>query len=472
MPRDDWLPLPERPSKCGLPPDLMHRSLSQNSLLYSSEGLTLIALDHLYSFKTALQTFARTQSACRLEEAVDELRRLVLANGRRTILKSELVSRYTWLDRINDKALNEVDRVYIRAYGDGGTVNDVDPSWPLPNNGPLTSIHSTIDETLTSSAAMIQAKRGAEMQMMEAAAAATLRRERRRALSYMGLEFPEEKEFLGLETIDVGDVTAEWGFDEIEKWYKEVDVALNDSLVAEIETALDTTMTKLTIDPTASTRTDADHNASGEVDEAGVSPLDESDEELEEMRRTTPKLLPPPASRVPALKVQTTFQKRSKRPLPTPTSISTGDAGGSHSSRSNNTTPEFASTLTAPTEPSETGQSSKSGAVLLRPISPDADDDMDDVDDDDELTARPKSAVPVPATRWDSMFSIDSVLNPRAQKSPVDAPADPSLSRLSHGSQVIPMTPSACDDLSPITMGEWGFLMFAKSAKIVAVETC
>lgn len=115
-------------SSCSIPPIVLHASILQNEVLFSSEGLTLLSMDHLYTFKSALSHYAtgRTEpgSEFRLEDAVDDLRRYVLssAGGRRRLLKSVLVQAYDWLGQVNDFALSDVTEMYCRAYG--GTTSD------------------------------------------------------------------------------------------------------------------------------------------------------------------------------------------------------------------------------------------------------------------------------------------------------------------------------------------------------------
>lgn len=110
-------------SAYSLPPVVLHGSILQNEVLHSSEGLTLLALDHLYTFKAVLSHYAATRSEpgshFRLEDAVDELRRYVLsvAGGRRRLLKSVLVAAYDWLGPVSDSALSDVTSMYSRAYG-------------------------------------------------------------------------------------------------------------------------------------------------------------------------------------------------------------------------------------------------------------------------------------------------------------------------------------------------------------------
>ncbi|KAI8959124.1 hypothetical protein F5Y11DRAFT_14621 [Daldinia sp. FL1419] len=129
-----WLPPAATASACGLNEDLVRRSMLQNEVLFSSEGLTLLGLDKLYSFKSALAVYTRSTygtttslpspvspttkaaDSTRLEDAVDALRRLVLANGGRPISKSDLLRSYDWLG-VNTRALKDVENMYKRAYG-------------------------------------------------------------------------------------------------------------------------------------------------------------------------------------------------------------------------------------------------------------------------------------------------------------------------------------------------------------------
>ncbi|KAI1375061.1 hypothetical protein F4677DRAFT_152924 [Hypoxylon crocopeplum] len=129
-----WLPPATTASACGLNADLVRRSLLQNEVLFSSEGLTLLGLDRLYTFKSALAAYARSinssstplqspasptprgADSTRLEDAVDSLRRLVLANCGRPVSRSDLYRSYDWLG-VNARALRDVESMYRRAYG-------------------------------------------------------------------------------------------------------------------------------------------------------------------------------------------------------------------------------------------------------------------------------------------------------------------------------------------------------------------
>ncbi|KAK1986997.1 hypothetical protein LZ30DRAFT_646769 [Colletotrichum cereale] len=112
----EWLPPVVDGSACGVTSNLIRRSIVQNEVLFASEGLTLVSLDRLYTFKAALSSYSRTDAPLRLEDAVDELRRLVLSRAGRKVSKSDLLRSYDWLS-LTDVALNDVDKMYRRAYG-------------------------------------------------------------------------------------------------------------------------------------------------------------------------------------------------------------------------------------------------------------------------------------------------------------------------------------------------------------------
>ncbi|KAI1457702.1 hypothetical protein F4805DRAFT_170607 [Annulohypoxylon moriforme] len=132
-----WLPPATTASACGLNLDLVRRSILQNEVLFSAEGLTLLGLDRLYTFKAALSAYSRSRftsgtssplasptptptpkiaDSSRIEDAVDSLRRLVLANGGRPVSKADLYRSYDWLG-VNARALRDVESMYRRAYG-------------------------------------------------------------------------------------------------------------------------------------------------------------------------------------------------------------------------------------------------------------------------------------------------------------------------------------------------------------------
>lgn len=160
------LPAVMAASACGLSNDLVRRSIQQNEVLFSSEGLTLLGLDRLYSFKAALSayaksitisnrrvhhpirspglsehpvnpmpptpTFARPDSS-RLEDAVDCLRRLVLSNGGRPLPKADLYCSFDWMT-VNTAALADVEKMYRRAYGGPEQRDPFEAAPPAPKN--------------------------------------------------------------------------------------------------------------------------------------------------------------------------------------------------------------------------------------------------------------------------------------------------------------------------------------------------
>ncbi|KAI0097658.1 hypothetical protein GGR51DRAFT_465339 [Nemania sp. FL0031] len=143
------LPVAMTAAACGMSADLVRRSIQQNEVLFSSEGLTLLGLDRLYSFKAALSAYAKSittskphaqppmrspglsnhpinsvpptptamaADSSRLEDAVDCLRRLVLSNGDRPVSKADLYRSFDWMG-VNPAALADVEHMYRRAYG-------------------------------------------------------------------------------------------------------------------------------------------------------------------------------------------------------------------------------------------------------------------------------------------------------------------------------------------------------------------
>ncbi|KAH8589360.1 hypothetical protein B0O99DRAFT_523259 [Bisporella sp. PMI_857] len=101
---------------CGATNDLIRRSLMQNSVLFSSEGLTLLDLDHVYTFKCHLQQYSKTLRGDDLGRAVDELRRMVLVHGGKRITKGYLMRAYDWLG-VSLAALVDVNEAYKNTYG-------------------------------------------------------------------------------------------------------------------------------------------------------------------------------------------------------------------------------------------------------------------------------------------------------------------------------------------------------------------
>ncbi|KAG6189044.1 hypothetical protein E4U27_006799 [Claviceps purpurea] len=104
------------PLAYGLSSQLFTNSVIQHQVLFSSDGLTILALDRLYSLKAALASYARIKTPLRLEDAVDELRRYVLAGNGAQVAKSHLFRAYDWLN-VGPGAVADLDSMYKRAYG-------------------------------------------------------------------------------------------------------------------------------------------------------------------------------------------------------------------------------------------------------------------------------------------------------------------------------------------------------------------
>ncbi|KAH8169646.1 hypothetical protein LIA77_10190 [Sarocladium implicatum] len=112
----EWLAPATSPAACGLTRQLIHKSICQNDVLFSSDGLSLVSLDRLYSLKSALSSYSRTKCALRLEDAVDELRRLVLARKGVKVCRVDLLRSFDGL-HVTDVAIRDLDQMYRRAYG-------------------------------------------------------------------------------------------------------------------------------------------------------------------------------------------------------------------------------------------------------------------------------------------------------------------------------------------------------------------
>ncbi|KAF4123230.1 hypothetical protein GMORB2_6780 [Geosmithia morbida] len=93
----------------------MYSSIAQYDTLFSSEGLTLLALDGMYSVKAALASYSRTRSPLRMEDAVDELHRLS-DRGKDKVARDDLLEAYGWLG-VPSSAVDDLDRNYKREYG-------------------------------------------------------------------------------------------------------------------------------------------------------------------------------------------------------------------------------------------------------------------------------------------------------------------------------------------------------------------
>ncbi|OHF02609.1 hypothetical protein CORC01_02005 [Colletotrichum orchidophilum] len=155
----EWLPPVVDGSACGLTSSLIRRSIVQNDVLFASEGLTLVSLDRLYTFKAALSSYSRTDAPLRLEDAVDELRRLILSRAGNKVSKSDVLRSYDWLS-VTDVALADVDKMYRRAYGGPdrvGAIEGVGSAAQVART--VKELEHELDETLARTAAAMDAIR-------------------------------------------------------------------------------------------------------------------------------------------------------------------------------------------------------------------------------------------------------------------------------------------------------------------------
>jgi len=133
-----WLSTPKSPTSSCMPhtpspsSDLIRRSLQQNEVVFSNEGLTLLSLDRVYSFKRAVSIYSKTLLAspsttpqtCQeqrqkenatLTSAVDELRLLIITQNGRRITKSYLLRAYDHL-AVSNLALIAVNKAYVSCF--------------------------------------------------------------------------------------------------------------------------------------------------------------------------------------------------------------------------------------------------------------------------------------------------------------------------------------------------------------------
>lgn len=128
---------------------LIRQSLQQNRLIHTSEGLTVLSLDRIYTLKLALARYTFLSStrstASNIQEslaaAVDELRLAVWSQRREGIEKSFLLRSYDHLP-ISLQALRDVNGAYTAVTGKAAPILSIAASPPLtmaPPTGPLPS---------------------------------------------------------------------------------------------------------------------------------------------------------------------------------------------------------------------------------------------------------------------------------------------------------------------------------------------
>ncbi|KAL2134739.1 hypothetical protein VTI74DRAFT_10981 [Chaetomium olivicolor] len=459
-----WLPGPVSPSTLNLPVDLVVKSTKQNERLFSSERLTLLSLDHLYTFRTSLQAYARSKEISRLEDAVDELRRLFLANCRRPLLKSTLLSAYRWLDPINDDALVEVCRMYRRAYGgieeEDGLVNDVDPdpAWPLTASNRCSG--ETVRTWPKRMGIMLPHRKPDapnEQDVPEPQAVTPV------------VDVPDslDKEAVFTDSRSGTEMDDHSEISDIEAWYCQIHDRISaikvDPLRSHPPKAIAVTKPTTPAPPTTTKAAPSPPPKSltpppPPPTTASPQPkpwlrIDEAD--LEEMRRSTPKLRPAPPGRALALKLQTRFET----PL---TEI-----------KRRSTATTTATSVEQRRSPSKLAAANEGKEKV---------EEKENEDGDGDHTARPTSAVKSFASaRWtgtgvqggigngNGMSTIDQMLHGGGNKQVGSEAGDDRLvlplSPQSPQERIGPMTPNGYEDISPITRGEWGLLMSGKGKR-------
>ncbi|KAK3313840.1 hypothetical protein B0H66DRAFT_607082 [Apodospora peruviana] len=500
-----WLPQAVSPATLDLPTDVVHRSLAQYEVLFTSEYLTLLSLDHLYNFRTALQSYARIQASSRLEDAVDELRRLFLANGRKKLLKSNLLSAYRWLDPVSDAALSDVCRMYSRAYGgldlETGVENDIDsaPSWPLPSRD-STRVHepSVADEAtlpeLVITSSHPQHEHSDELSFQLSRQSPPLIRAE---TPQWGLAFsPEEKEFLFSRKFDEADMDDIDELDEdlaaelkeldaIEAWYRDVQIDVD---VVDVGSMYGGSIIDVAVQPPPPPPPPIMHIGLSTNPAAAVIVEDseieddesiiESEMQLEE-RRTTPKMAsapPPPPMLMPMMVAKPVAVK----PVAVkPVAVAAAAAAGRNMMPLMNlrlqTTFDAKPKLAKRRSPTQNGDLQRQGLVVP---------DQNEEEEDEDLTARPKSAIISPGMQWNigavpvtpgGLQSIDGIVGTPGGMNLINNRVQ---ALQQHQQHVGPMTPNGYDDISPITRGEWGFFKMGSEfgrnngRRKVAVEMC
>lgn len=425
------------PSTYSIPPVVLHSSILQNEVLHSSEGITLLSLDHLYTFKAALSHYAATRSEpsshFRLEDAVDELRRYVLAStaGRRKLLKSTLIQAYDWLGPVNDGALAEVTKMYSRAYGDATDTGVEDDMLKMTSSGCAT-------DKMTCACADYQAS--------DASTATTSPTSSDPSQGPLSLVSAQSF------SIEDGSPRAEEGLVEESDTplaKSPVDMAVDRSIAAVEEPAV------VAEADDSGEKTPVPSNKPSHTPAALANPPQVIPQLVPELPLPLqPIPSPKSASRpsAPSLKLQTNFpaihkpvSKRKKTPIP------------SKRQSRNKAHPALPTTtllaISPPSSPTE-----KDIHIELT-VSDDSDTESLQTDfEDADLTARSPAAKTPGGSIW---LGIDDILSGggyqgrrRSSDMFLQTPA---------GEKLGPTTPNGYEDISPVTRGEWGFLMVGES---------
>ncbi|KAF8244046.1 hypothetical protein K440DRAFT_559898 [Wilcoxina mikolae CBS 423.85] len=110
--------------------DVIYRTLLQNDIVFSSEGLTLLALDHCFALKSTLDRLNRGSWDASFDTAVDILRRLVYISRGRPMTRGYIQQCYRSIE-IPDNTLLRLNAEYEAMYNHRGVVgvNDEYIGW-------------------------------------------------------------------------------------------------------------------------------------------------------------------------------------------------------------------------------------------------------------------------------------------------------------------------------------------------------
>jgi hypothetical protein len=462
-------------------------------------------LDHLYTFKSALTSYAATQASCLLEDAVDELRRLVLAQGGRKLRKSVLQSSFEWLGPVSDSALSDVIRMYRRAYGgtseESGVENDVDAttntihtstSWPLPdeplvmigseaNDKPLPALPEETWQSASETASESGESSGWESEDLPSLHLSRTKSNRiQKRFAVVGLDSRCRLDYEVEDYYHVSsarDLLTEREEAEAAAWAaagasgEEADVADGMLIIG---------LTEGTLSAARPSHLALKTSPQPCTEDAYFLPLSFPDEV--EVGRVTPKaekprlqlqtsvpspsltITKPVALRMPPLKLQTSFTTATTKPQFPQAFVPSTPANRRLTLSGAETT--FGLVGMTPIE----GRMPNFDALLAGHRADKRTSLEDEDDDDGELTAKPISGHPSRQHRWTQRWNnigIDGRLSSRGTL--------PLEQQQLQDDRLGPMTPNGYDDISPVTRGEWGFLFQGETwqpGRTVTVETC
>lgn len=139
-----WIAPPSTSS--ALPDDVIRQSLQQNDIVFSNEGLTLLGIDKIYTFKLATAAYMRAdgheERASTLAAAVNELRLLVLTQKGRRISASYLQRSYPAIE-ISETRLRMINNAYKSEYKSDGVAMNSSEAASTTRTSPMTADTAT-----------------------------------------------------------------------------------------------------------------------------------------------------------------------------------------------------------------------------------------------------------------------------------------------------------------------------------------